>query len=162
MIIVPPLLKIREIYDGGNYYIDKGLFVNHYRCNNNEKVTTWKGTKFACSIKEKDTKELLDCFKSQLGAYITSEKIIPKEEKLENLIEYDKNNLEYSYVMKSEIGIYLILKSTNDKIIQELDNYFAKEYKEYQTTINNGYKIYVYNNLNDFDLEDDLAVCYKD
>ena len=160
-----PLLKIREVYHGGDiYYIDKGLFVNHYRCNDDEKVTTWKGTKFACSIKEDDTNNnaLLNCFKSKVEAYITSEKNVPKEEKLENLIAYEKNNVEYSYVRKSEIGIYVILKTTDDKIIQELDKYFEKEYEGYQTAINNDYKIYVYNNLNDFDLENDFATCYKD
>ena len=48
-----PIIRIREnLDDESSYYIDKGLFVNHYHCNNNEKVTTWKGTKFACSIKE--------------------------------------------------------------------------------------------------------------
>ena len=48
-----PILKIRENLDGGSTdYIDKGLFVNHYHCNNDEKVTTWKGTKFACPVKE--------------------------------------------------------------------------------------------------------------
>ena len=53
-----PLLKIRDNLDGGTIdYIDKGIFVNHYHCNNNEKVTTWKGTKFACSMKENNTKE---------------------------------------------------------------------------------------------------------
>ncbi len=44
-----PIIKLREIYHGGEtYYIDKGIFVNHYRCNNNDKVTNWKGTKFDC------------------------------------------------------------------------------------------------------------------
>ena len=48
-----PILKIRENLDGKSTdYIDKGLFVNYYHCNNNEKVTTWKGTKFACPIKD--------------------------------------------------------------------------------------------------------------
>ena len=53
-----PLLKIRDNFDGGTLdYIDKGIFVNHYHCNNNEDVTTWKGTKFACSVKESNTEE---------------------------------------------------------------------------------------------------------
>ena len=60
-----PLLKIRENLDGGTLdYIDKGLFVNHYHCNNNEKVTTWKGTKFACSMKESNT-EAFDFYLSK-------------------------------------------------------------------------------------------------
>ncbi len=53
-----PLLKIRDNFDGGTLdYIDKGIFVNHYHCNNNEDVTTWKGTKFACSVKESNTEK---------------------------------------------------------------------------------------------------------
>ncbi len=53
-----PLIKIRDNLDGGVLdYIDKGIFVNHYHCNNNEKVTTWKDTKFACSMKESNNKE---------------------------------------------------------------------------------------------------------
>ena len=53
-----PLLKIRDNLDGGTLdYIDKGIFVNHYHCNNNEKVTTWKKTKFACSMKELNNDE---------------------------------------------------------------------------------------------------------
>ena len=48
-----PLMKIRDnIDDGSTDYIDKGIFVNHYHCNNNEKVTIWKGAKFACSTEE--------------------------------------------------------------------------------------------------------------
>ena len=45
-----PILKIRDNLDGGDLYIDKGIFINHYHCNNDEKVTTWKGTKFVCPI----------------------------------------------------------------------------------------------------------------
>ena len=53
-----PLLKIRDNLDRDTIdYIDKGIFVNHYRCNNNEKVTTWKKTKFTCSIKELNNNE---------------------------------------------------------------------------------------------------------
>ena len=53
-----PLLKIRDNLDGGSLdYIDKGIFVNHYHCNNNENVTIWKKTKFACSVKEESNEE---------------------------------------------------------------------------------------------------------
>ena len=42
-----PILKIRNnLDDGSTDYVDKGIFVNYYHCSNNEKVTTWKGTKF--------------------------------------------------------------------------------------------------------------------
>ncbi len=55
-----PLLKVRETYYGGStYYIDKGIFVNHYHCNNNENVTTWKKVKYVCPMSEenKETSE---------------------------------------------------------------------------------------------------------
>lgn len=54
------LIKIRKDFkDGYVQYIDKGLFVNHYHCNSNEKVTTWKGTKFACSeVENTSNKEI--------------------------------------------------------------------------------------------------------
>ncbi len=53
-----PLLKMRDNLDGVNLdYVDKGLFVNYYHCNNSEKVTTWKNTKFACSVKEESNEE---------------------------------------------------------------------------------------------------------
>ena len=60
-----PFIKIRKNFkDGYMEYMDKGLLVNHYHCNNNEKVTTWKGVKFACSIKE-DNKEEFDFYISK-------------------------------------------------------------------------------------------------
>ena len=53
-----PLLKMRDNLDGGSLdYVDKGLFVNYYHCNNSEKVTAWKNTKFACSVKEESNEE---------------------------------------------------------------------------------------------------------
>lgn len=52
-----PLIKIRKDFnDSYGQYIDKGIFVNYYHCNN-EKVTTWKKTKFACSIEKTNNDE---------------------------------------------------------------------------------------------------------
>ena len=150
--------------DGGDIdYIDKGLFVNHYHCNNNEKATIWKGEKFTCSLKENIKQNVdLNCLESQLGGYIISEKIEAKDEKLSNLIEYDINNVEYSKIMKSDLGIYVILKTDDNKVIKELDDYFEEKYVGYKSIIKDNYKIYVYNNVNDFDLEEDLASCFGD
>ena len=54
-----PLLKIRDNLDGGNsYYIDKGIFVNYYHCNNDEDVTTWKWTKFTCHVDENSNNDV--------------------------------------------------------------------------------------------------------
>ena len=153
-----PLLKVRENIDGGISYIDKGLLVNHYHCSNDEKTTVWKWTKYACPAEDGDLQRL----KGQLGGYITSEKIEPKEEKLESLIEYDKEDVDYSYVMKSEIGVFVILKNADDAVIKDLDEFFDAEYKGYQTTAAKNYKIYVYNGENNFDLEEDIKNCLVD
>ncbi len=156
-----PLLKIRETYNGGEtYYIDKGLLVNHYRCNNFEEATVWKNTKFACSLPENFKESVnLSCLTSQLGGYIASEKVEAQEEQLANLIEYDADTVEYSSIMKSKTGIYVILKTDNASVIQKLDNYFNEKYVGYQTIIKDDYKIYVYNTVGDFDLAKDLAKC---
>ncbi len=54
-----PLLKIRENMDGGSTdYIDKGLFVNHYKCNNKEEKTIFKGVKYSCPMEEQKNKDL--------------------------------------------------------------------------------------------------------
>ena len=70
-----PLLKIRDNLDGGTLdYIDKGIFVNHYHCNNNEDVTTWKRTKFACSVTEISLNDINDKIINLLAII---QKIIP-------------------------------------------------------------------------------------
>lgn len=44
-----PLLKIRENVNGeSTIYIDKGIFVNSYKCANNKKQTLSKNAKFTC------------------------------------------------------------------------------------------------------------------
>ena len=58
-----PLLKIREHYNGGETsYIDKGLLVNHYYCNNKEEKTLFKTSKYACPA-EFEVKEIVDTTK---------------------------------------------------------------------------------------------------
>ena len=150
-----PFLKIREELSEENTYIDKGLLVNYYYCNSDEQNTTWKWTKYACPVKVLN----LECLKSSLGGYITTEKEEPEEESLANLITYDDNSLEYSYIMKSKVGIYAILKTNDNTIVKDLDNYFTKEYPGYKSITSNDYKIYVYNERNDFNLDNDIASC---
>lgn len=58
-----PLLKIREYYNGGETsYIDKGLLVNHYYCNNKEEKTLFKNSKYTCPA-EFTVKEIVDTTK---------------------------------------------------------------------------------------------------
>ena len=112
-----PILKIRENLDGGTIdYIDKGLFVNHYKCNNNEKITTWKGTKFACSIK--DIEEEFDFYLSKYDNNMNSEKIKEYFTFNDRKI-YCTGNIKEFYVVDGET---MILKSYISNVNQSLDD----------------------------------------
>lgn len=110
-----PLLKIRDNLDGGSTdYIDKGLFVNHYHCNNNEKVTTWKGTKFACPMSEKNEGKQENDEHSFYGKIVESHEtyiiVEPNEDEEERkssdkfLINLEKNN-DAIYMVGSNVKI---------------------------------------------------------
>ena len=110
-----PLLKIRDNLDGGSTdYIDKGLFVNHYHCNNNEKVTTWKGTKFACPMSEKNEGKQENDEHSFYGKIVESHEtyiiVEPNEDEEERKssdkfrIDLGKNN-DAIYVVGSNVKI---------------------------------------------------------
>ncbi len=110
-----PLLRVRENFnDNSTYYIDKGIFVNHYHCNNNEKVTTWKGTKFACSVKEskKEIKEIID---------LVARDNLSCAEALEKF--YQDENYTYSYnCIKSDKVIVKYNDNTQETVSQALKN----------------------------------------
>ncbi len=56
-----PILKIRDNLDGGaTDYIDKGLFVNHYKCNNKEETTLFKTVKYACPVSNNSKKVAIE------------------------------------------------------------------------------------------------------
>lgn len=91
------------------------------------------------------TDPLITCLISQLGAYITSERLSPIEVELDELIDIDIEKVDYSLVkITDNIGIYVIIKTTDDNIISTLEKYLDKEYKYYKTSTINDYKIYVY------------------
>ena len=106
-----PLLKIRDNLDGGTLdYIDKGIFVNHYHCNNNEKVTTWKGTKFVCPM-DVENKDDEHSFYGKIveshESYIIVEPNEDEEERKSSdkfLINLGKNN-DAIYVVGSNVKI---------------------------------------------------------
>ena len=128
-----PLLKIRDNFDGGTLdYIDKGIFVDHYHCNNNEDVTTWKGTKFACSAKEgkKEIEEIVD---------LVARDNLSCDEALEKF--YQDENYTYSYsciksdnvIVKYNDGSEETVKDAlqNNRItIQDLDKFNISYIKE--------------------------------
>ena len=103
-----PLLKIRDNLDGGTLdYIDKGMFVNHYHCKNNEDVTTWKGVKFACSIKEDSNsnvpskKELEEINNKIIDYFMSSNK--------------DYDNYSFNYVdITNNVVVVGLLNNSNE------------------------------------------------
>ena len=103
-----PLLRVRKYFDGGRtYYIDKGLFVNHYHCNN-EKVTTWACVKFACSLRESKEKTFFNYSK------VIDNEII--ELNIPNTWKYEELPLEDNY--KLGLKIYK----------EDKENYFVMYY----------------------------------
>ncbi len=103
-----PLIKIRkECKDGYVQYVDKGLLVNHYHCKNNENVTTWKKTKFACSIYEVN-------YERDNIAQVTSEQLLKLTPSMtyKDIIEILGNTVDVGsgiYILKYEVdGKYII------------------------------------------------------
>ncbi len=161
-----PIMKIRENLDGGSAdYIDKGLFVDHYKCDNGDSTTVWKNAKYTCSLKtnakeENDTPEEteLSCLENLLGGYIVSENTSLVEEKLSSIIDVE-DDLEDAILIRgknsnTETGISVIIKTEDDKIISELDKYFNKNYAGYKSFVSGDYNIYLYNkSLSDKELD---------
>ena len=152
-----PLLKIRDNIDGGPInYVDKGLLVNHYMCNSKEEATIWKWGEFFCSVPEeepvKTETEKPDertCMNNYLGASVVTEYSSVAQEELADLIDYDEEKVEYSYVGRGkrldkdgETGVYAVIKTEDKTIINNLDKYFSKNYKGYGSFTINGYTIF--------------------
>lgn len=108
-------------------------------------------------------KEIETCLEGQLGAYVTTERISPNPVSLKNIIKVDLDDVDYHKFKVTENGwSFAIIKTNNNDIIQNLENYFKKNYSGYKSTLfNDEYYIYVYNGHDDFNLDEDLAICNK-
>ncbi len=114
-----PLLKIRDNLDGGSTdYMDKGLFVNHYKCNQ-EEITTFKNTKYACSFSVKPKK--FDFYISKDDNHDTikfNDYFTVADRKI-----YLANNIREFYVVDGET---MILKSYISNANQTMDDSIKK------------------------------------
>lgn len=109
----------------------------------------------------KTAKEIdLTCLKSFLGGLITTEKVMPKVEKLKNIISVSLKKVDYSYIEKDKLGIYVIIKTSDTKVFNALEKYLDKNNQGYHKYNLNDYTIYVENGINDFDLEESRS-CLK-
>lgn len=141
------------------FFKDVGVIQKNETENENttKQVDKEKTENSSNSIKtDEDIERRLESF---LGAYITTELVSPKEKALKDIIKVNMDNVEYSKVMATDNGrIYVIIKTNDDKIIKNLDNYFNKNYKGYQkATLDDKYCVYLYNALNDFNLEKEYS-----
>lgn len=150
-----PIISLQEKLEGDSY-VDKGLLIDTYYCVKEQDIVTvswhFKNAKFTCPIEDspKDTNNsdkdpLVDCLMGRLGAYITSESRWPHEIGLNELIDVDMEKVDYSLVQITDnIGIYIIIKTSDSDIISKLEAYLGKEYAHYKSSIVNDYNVYVY------------------
>ena len=95
------MLKIREKINE-NSYIDKGILVNHYYCNDNKKTTTWKMEKYNCPIDQKEKLEFSNY--SKVIENIIIELNIPEYWKYEELSKKDNYKFELKIYKDSKSG----------------------------------------------------------
>jgi len=90
----------------------------------------------------------LGCVKEKIMTYITTE---DANYNIVSIDEVTDLNVDYSEIIKSNVGhIYAIVKGNNE-VIKDFDNYFKKNYKGYKKIeLNQNYIVYVYskNNIN--------------
>ena len=178
-----PLLKIRDNLDGGTLdYIDKGIFVNHYHCNNNEKVTTWKGAKFVCPM-DVENKDDEHSFYGKIveshESYIIVEPNEDEEERKSSdkfLINLGKNN-DAIYVVGSNVKITYVgginesypaqIGTTNIEVVKDFDFYITKpqahndiRFNDYLTFSDR--KIYLAGNIGEFYVVDGKTMILKE
>lgn len=107
-------------------------------------------------------KPIVDCLKSQLGAYIADQSLEFKEKDITSLLNIDKSKLDYSYLKTNEHGgFYLIVKASNN-ILKEVKDELESKYQKLNYKSYEGYDLYVYNN-NDLIIDDEVfEVCQFD
>ncbi len=171
-----PLLKIRQYYDEEkNYYIDKGLFVNHYYCSEKEEKTLFKKVKYSCPLQDSQEiadgidKELVECIENELGAYLVTENDSLKEIPLSEIKKSDTLKIAYYkgvQASNNQDNMYVLVYPKNGtyefSVMKDFDKYFYEKFAIYQT-----YEspltptIYIHSQNNDVDFKNILNKCHK-
>lgn len=170
-----PILKIRENFNGGStYYIDKGLFINHYYCTNNEEITVWKSTKYACHMEavksnfdDDVNEELLQCLESELDNYIITENDDLVEIPLSEIKKKDMDKIYYYkgvYASKHPDNMYVIVYPKNGtydfNVMKDFEKYFYEKFFMYQKYEDFSIPtIYIHNSYNNVDFKKILNKC---
>lgn len=150
-----PLIKVREKHSF--YTVDKGILVETYiYCDGNKSTISnfIPRTLSMPTCNDSDENETtenseLSCLENLLGGYIVTQNTSLVEEKLSSIIDVD-DDLEDAILIRgknsnTETGISVIVKTEDDKIISDLDEYFKKNYAGYKSFVSGEYNIYLYN-----------------
>lgn len=163
LIYVAKIDKIYLVIDSTrDVYSNKSLVMQEYtKLKENE--TNWTLYNEDNSYTIKYIFKNLNCLKKQIGAYVTSEKIIPEEISLKDLTKNNIDNIGYSYVLKNSLNhIALIINSVDKEAISLVEQSLKKSYKNIiKTELKDNYYIFIDNGQNDFDLENDFEKCLK-
>ena len=102
----------------------------------------------------------LKCLNNILEGYIVSEKNKVKNIQLDDIITIDLTKIRnYTAKVTDNGNIYVIVDALDENILNRINNYFKANYKDYKYLKVETYSIYIYNGLEDFNLEEDLKIC---
>lgn len=158
-----PLLRIRE--KDNLYTVDKGILVKTYTYCDGSKTTISNFIPRDLSIpichnnnnndKNETTENTeLSCLKNLLGGCIVTENTNLVEESLSSIIDVD-DDIEDAILMRGksdtdpelDTGISVIIKTEDNEIISQLNDYFNKNYAGYKSFVSGDYNIYLYNKV---------------
>lgn len=155
--------------DGGTKkfnYEDLTIIVCHRLDGNNNihigQNLEYNGNVCQLPTKEEDLKskeQLYNNLSSELGAFITSEILIPYEVKLEDITKEKINDTDLSSIIYSKVMVnsndemYAIIEITDDQVIEEINKVFNEEFKNYKTAkVTDNIYAYLLHKGSDYDL----------
>lgn len=149
------------IYQDGNHYIAK---CNSLEDNgNNHNIYILNKKEYALNICTFNEMEMKNCLISSLRKFIQTKKVSVKDGKLEEIT--NNTNFDNLVYKKSKLGEFIIVKTSDGGLINELKNYFQKKnnkyiYESFKVNISEDYHVFFYNK-NNSDIKDVIISCIK-
>ena len=172
-ITIDAIISKMELKDGANdggskYYQDGNTIV--IVCNsleesgNNHNIyITYKNDNplKVCSL---NTKKIENCITNELNSLISSKKVSSKNGKLTSLTS-NTNYEEFTY-KKSSLGEFVLIKTEDDGLINDIKTYFKKKnkkyyYSSYVVYSNESYHVFFYNSKN-ADPSEKISACLSE
>ena len=157
---------VSEANDGGSkLYKDGNVYISV--CNsleengNNHNIYIMGNKSYITSICSFNITSLEECLKSNLNSYLTSKKVTSKNGKITDISKI-KNYEKITY-KKSKLGEYIIVKTSDESLINAIKKYFKKKNKNYYYSnfaiyLNETYHIFFYNSKNS-NVEEKIEKC---